>query len=328
MAERKRIGYIDFLKALGLLCLLLAHVDAPRWLMQLRSFDVPLMVILSGILAEQSFQKFANQGGYFKKRFERLVLPTWVFLVFYFLLMYVVKGSPYNWKYYLKSFLFQRDGIGYVWIILIYFMCAILVPFLCRLRYDGKTVWLLVVLYVLYEVAFYFGIGVNQRLIYCTVYYAVPYGMLTILGLQYRHMHKRTKGTITIIAGAIFSILAILYGRRYGEFQLVQVAKYPPRLYYLSYAILVSFLLLIYFSGRDFGFYSNSVVQFIGSHTLWIYLWHILMLKLTERMPPYLWLVRYCLVVVISCVVTWAQNAVVDKIEQRHGGRVLSIFRG
>lgn len=54
----RRIGYIDFLKTLGLLLLILAHVDAPAFILQLRCFDVPLMVILSGILAKDSYKRY------------------------------------------------------------------------------------------------------------------------------------------------------------------------------------------------------------------------------------------------------------------------------
>ena len=48
--NRKRYIYIDYLKVLGLLLVILAHVNCPSPLMQVRSFDVPLLVFVSGIL--------------------------------------------------------------------------------------------------------------------------------------------------------------------------------------------------------------------------------------------------------------------------------------
>lgn len=51
---KKAYPYIDFLKMLGLLCIMLAHVNPPQIIMQLRNFDVPFMVILSGMLAANS----------------------------------------------------------------------------------------------------------------------------------------------------------------------------------------------------------------------------------------------------------------------------------
>lgn len=50
----KKYPYIDFLKLVGLFCIILAHVGPPAVVMQLRNFDVPLMVILSGMLAANS----------------------------------------------------------------------------------------------------------------------------------------------------------------------------------------------------------------------------------------------------------------------------------
>lgn len=44
-----RNTYIDFLRFIGLTLIILAHVKAPVWITELRCFDVPLMVFVSGI---------------------------------------------------------------------------------------------------------------------------------------------------------------------------------------------------------------------------------------------------------------------------------------
>lgn len=58
--SKQRLYYIDFLKALGLTGIIIAHVAPPNWLMWLRSFDVPLMVIISSILAQRSYKKYSG----------------------------------------------------------------------------------------------------------------------------------------------------------------------------------------------------------------------------------------------------------------------------
>ena len=55
-----RIEYIDFLKFIGLTGIIIAHVGSPNWIMMLRSFDVPLMVIISSFLASYSIKKYKN----------------------------------------------------------------------------------------------------------------------------------------------------------------------------------------------------------------------------------------------------------------------------
>jgi fucose 4-O-acetylase-like acetyltransferase len=44
-----RDTYVDFLRALGLLLIFVAHTQAPDILARIRTFDVPLMVFISGL---------------------------------------------------------------------------------------------------------------------------------------------------------------------------------------------------------------------------------------------------------------------------------------
>lgn len=60
--NRKRYIYIDYLKVLGLLLVMLAHVNCPSPLMQVRSFDVPLLVFVSGFLASKSYSGHNAKG--------------------------------------------------------------------------------------------------------------------------------------------------------------------------------------------------------------------------------------------------------------------------
>ena len=45
---------IDFIKFLGLFAIILAHVGPNEKIFQLRNFDVPLMVFISGFLSYDS----------------------------------------------------------------------------------------------------------------------------------------------------------------------------------------------------------------------------------------------------------------------------------
>lgn len=49
LAVSKRDTYIDFLRAFGLLLLVVAHTWPPAWLAAIRTFDVPLMVFISAM---------------------------------------------------------------------------------------------------------------------------------------------------------------------------------------------------------------------------------------------------------------------------------------
>ena len=104
--------------------------------MQIRNFDVPLMVIISGFLAFDSYKRSMKGSSsifnYYWKRISRLLIPTWIFLISYFTLVFlfslITKGNyPYSFSAVLRSFLLL-DGIGYVWIIRVYLICSFLTP--------------------------------------------------------------------------------------------------------------------------------------------------------------------------------------------------------
>lgn len=87
---------LDTLKAIALLCIILAHVAPPAWLMQMRNFDVPLMVLISGDLAGRAItKKKLNYFEYLKKRVFRLVKPVWIFLVIFFIFMFAIVDTPH-----------------------------------------------------------------------------------------------------------------------------------------------------------------------------------------------------------------------------------------
>lgn len=120
-----RYLYIDKLKTLGLLLIFLAHVSPPEFLFQLRNFDVILMIIVSCILFFLS-RKQSSFWDYILKRFKRLVIPTWIFLTIFFILSFLT-GAYFNLKVIISSFALH-GGIGYVWVIKIYLLVAIILP--------------------------------------------------------------------------------------------------------------------------------------------------------------------------------------------------------
>ena len=60
---KKRDYQIDILRAIALFCIICAHVSPPSLLIQFRSFDVPMMVFLSGVVFIPSWKR--NKGGIF-----------------------------------------------------------------------------------------------------------------------------------------------------------------------------------------------------------------------------------------------------------------------
>ena len=329
-----RIGYIDFLKFIGLTGIIIAHVGSPSWAMMLRSFDVPLMVVLSSILGEKSFHKYENSGifsarHYFVSRIKRLVIPTWILLIIYFGISFLRGESFRGVKYYIASFCMTRYGIGYVWIILIYLYSALLIPIFSKIKLSMKGIIGVTAIYILYEAAYYFQIGVDNKLINSTFYYVIPYGLLTYLGYNYTRMKNKAKFIIVIVFTAVFVSLGIYYWHSLGAPQLVQIAKYPPRLYYLGYGIAWSFALLLICEKHYLKIYDNPIIRYVSMHSMWIYLWHILVLYLYSALNlPKIWYIKLVIVYLASIIIVYIVNKVLDLVERTGKIGILKYLRG
>lgn len=79
-----RVYTIDVLRTIGLLCVILAHVFPPYYLRVIRAFDVPLMVFVMCWSFSLS-NKNESYHSYVIKRFKRLVVSCWLFLIIYYL---------------------------------------------------------------------------------------------------------------------------------------------------------------------------------------------------------------------------------------------------
>ena len=334
---KNRLYYVDFLKCIGLTGIIVAHVGSPSWAKMLRSFDVPLMVILSSILANRSYSKFTKSKtsviDYYISRIKRLVIPTWIFLTCFFVFKYIVAGNSESAKYYIASFLLTRYGIGYVWVILIYLYSAMLIPLFAKFNMSIKGIVTVVISYVIYEIAYHYGLGYNggiiQYFVDSTFYYIIPYGLITYLGYNYNNMTVKAKHVMLAASFIAFISLAIFYWADTGMFQLVRISKYPPRLYYLSYGIACSFALLMVCERKNRALFENKIVFFISSHSMWIYLWHILVLAIYGKLKlPEVWYIKLIVVYSVSAVIVITVNRMLDFLESRHHFSCIKYLRG
>lgn len=142
---KKRELSIDILRVIGIFLIILAHVNPPNFLFQLRNFDVTLMVVISAISFVMSNKEIRNKKEYFdyvKKRFKRLIIPTWIFFTLFFVVYFLVSlifgiEFPFDFGTVISAYtLFY--GVGYTWIIGILFVCACFYPLIIML-YKKQT---------------------------------------------------------------------------------------------------------------------------------------------------------------------------------------------
>lgn len=328
----KRDDRLDFLRGIGLLCIVLAHVDPPGVLLQIRSFDVPLMVLVAGSAFAISMQTRPKSGyiEYIRNRFIRLVIPTWIFLITFFFITLVAslvmhKPYPFSSQTILSSFLLL-SGIGYVWIIRVFLLVSLIAPFTMFYGQSNdndslkKIFATLLAVYAIYEILvqymplseqIFLKIMLNDIL-----YMVIPYGCIFFLGTLLYTMRDRTMLISSLILLMLFIIYAVvLYGLN-DHFIPTRNYKYPPTAYYILYALFSS--IFLYWLSKT-GIFSHipgrNYISFLGRASMWVYLWHILILYLISWSHISInFAVKYILVLGAAVSIVMLQMVILDNI--------------
>ncbi len=325
----------DALRTIGLLAIVLAHVSPPGPLFQLRNFDVPLMVLVSGSVFASSSGSGKNYLNYFFSRIYRLLLPTWLFLSFYFLFWYIfanIAGSAFPYApLQIEQSYNLVGGIGYVWIIRVFILTALVSPFFLLLyRRAGSKKFLLALLliYAFYELIFYLynyagllsNLKFKEVIFDYFLFFALPYGCVAGLGIYLKKAPRRA--LLYLMSGiAALTLISFIYLSNSHQDTATQAYKYPPHMYYFSYALAVSLLLYILAPSKAFiRIFGRPVMKFIAASSLWIYLWHILFLSLWHYFaesfykPLQNFAVEYVVVFALALFVTWTQKKIIGYV--------------
>lgn len=286
-ASFQRDDKLDILKCIAFLCIILAHTNPPDIVFRLRNFDVTMMVLLCGSsFYLSSLRKPVSYKSYLVKRIHRLILPTWIFLVLFFLLFYTLTrlthlDYPFTAAKTAASFLLV-DGIGYVWIMRIYFLCAVVSPAVLWIsRHISSTARYFAFLLVVYVC--YLGLnticsqlsGNVYQLLRNTVIDALGWGVICAVGIRLMQMSRKELAGYALV----FSVIHILLMCHY-DFATTQNWKYPPRLYYTSYGIAVSLWLYCALQSRAAHrlqhLHPIRYIRIISEHSSQMYFWHII----------------------------------------------------
>ncbi len=313
----------DLLRALGLVCILLAHSAPPRWLFHLRQFDVPLMVFVSGAVCALG-ESAASRSylAYVSKRVIRLLAPTFVFLTGYFFLAAWTAPGRFDERTILRTFLLV-DGIGYVWVLRVFLLVALLThPLLWLKERCSDRVYLGVILgaYLLYEWLWgaFAPVVVHHGLLHYTVFYAIPYGCIFALGLRWPSF-SRHRAAVWGVAGMLVWGAITLWAHRHGDRINMWAYKYPPHFNYIWYAMGACHLLLAGALSLRLSASFKAPVLFLSRASLWIYLWHILALNLAHELTvgvpaSWRWLATFVIVTVVSVGLTLLQKMFVNRL--------------
>lgn len=303
---------IDFLRALGLLCIILAHVNPPYMLWQLRSFDVVMMVCISTI----SYTEYSKPQPYFKYikgRIKRLLFPTWQYIILFGCVFYVISlitntPTPYPIKAIFIGLL-TFHGIGYLWIIRVFLYNAFLNPMIKTINVlkRGGQICMVLSSWMLYEllkcVVRSTGSSMILAVSEATILDFMAYGIIALCSYLLYHF---TDKKLLLSIGILVVSVAVLSLNNH-DFN-PNSYKYPPGLLYTSWGLLVT--ACSFFAIRKISIKKlPGIVQFISSNSLWIYFWHALFLTL-EKEYLYIenWAVNWIVTVAFSLSMCYIQN--------------------
>ena len=281
---------IDYLRFLGLSLIILAHASVPFTLAQIRCFDVPLMIFISGLTAAR--KSFPTYGKYLVGRTKRLLVPVYIFLSVYLLVLILAQTLEVIPKYVdvkmiLDSYLLL-GGVGYVWIIRVFLLMMLVTPLLVGFEKYCKSDFLYGIvclfLLVLNDVILHFASFTPERkyvslILTEYVMYLVGYAPLFMLGLRLRYAGRNVLSYYVLWTILVLLIGLYVYKLFHGfPIELSQHYKYPPQSYYLIYGAAVSVILWFcknLINKIILACKLSSLALFVGQNTIWIYLWHM-----------------------------------------------------
>ena len=325
---------IDLMRFIGISLIVLAHVHPPAWINEIRSFDVVLMVVTSALAFAQS-RKQESYKIYLGKRINRLVFPMWLFLSFYFLLELAIAQLGFaelsTLRQILGSYTFI-DGIGFVWIIRAFFLVSLVAPFIIKFerRISSNKVYLsiLLIIYLVYQLLLSVSFTSNtfSRIILLNfVYFSIGFILVWSLGIRLIQLTKKEAYFLLTFFLSIYVALTIGYYLIDKEITYISTLKYPPTyppsINYLSYGLGMTILVYLLIDNlREELSGSNlklikQLVFFISRNTMWVYLWHIPLVRFFEMYPGRTnFLLEYFIVYLIAVTITFIQVMFVNKI--------------
>lgn len=327
MLRMKRNSSIDILRTIGILLILLAHTNCPFVIRQLRIFDVVLLVIVSGYV----FKNPINLFNYIVKRFNRLVLPTWIFLALFFSGVYLIKNllninlktiEVFSLKSIIESFLLYK-GIGFVWIMGVYFFISIVGPLILKKITFYRLLIYFCMIEIIVEILMYYNYKVP------IIFDYIIYTLIFCYGVLLKNDKIPLKNINMIIIAII--IFWILSTKNYN----IGLFKYPPRSIYICYGIICSNI-LIFIKDKILNKINIlvKISKYIGKSTMWFYLFHIIgyyLLLILESVVKISWIMEYIILISIALILLIIKDILLNLLYNKFSlkqKKYLNIFEG
>ncbi len=247
----KRNSFIDFLRGIAILAMILIHttvffysdiIAATLW--NWGQLAVPIFLFCASYLfIKKDMQQEIRLLPYFKKRIVRLLIPYYIFLLFFIPLVFILTPEKVSLRYIFESIILI-GGVDINWLVLLFLMLAILFPFFQWAQKKGIFFWGFFSLSLASTILFLFWIPPASYKLFLWM----PWSLIFFFAYWF-HAHEKQKKQLVAAMMILFGIAFLTYisNLLLGHSTLFRDNKYPPNLFYLSFGML-GILLLSFFA--------------------------------------------------------------------------------
>lgn len=275
---------IDLLRVIGTMSVMIAHVSPPSWLYQMRAFDVVLLVLISGMSFTLSNTNEVKYISYLRKRVKRLLFPTYKCITALFILCFIFcsvlkKNQLYSFEDIAYSYILSDHGMGYIWIVKVYLIIALLNPFINKINNMLKNENFIIAIYISLLVFqhYFLKLEIVRDWIILSDYivYIIPYCIASWIGIRWKTSTQKYKMKIFVLSFIATSVFCYQYGF------IPNKDKFPPDIFYFCYGVTggiamirISSFILPYITAID----KNGIVRYLSRNSFNLYLCHIIVM--------------------------------------------------
>lgn len=240
------------------------------------NFAVPIFIFCSAYLViQKSSEKPLHFLSFIKKRFVRLLLPYYIFLPFFLVVLVLTSSDFISFKYLWQSIL-VIGGVDINWLVLLFLSITLILPFFVWSQKKSP---------IIFWAYFVVSLGTSIFLLFDRI--DLPYKFImwlpwslmlyfTWFYVQFEHK-KKILFWFFVVSCFIFCLAYILLSNMHQSTVLVH-NKYPPNVLYISYGVAVLLGLTFvekYIFNQKFVL---TIVNFFSRYSYSIYFLHYLIL--------------------------------------------------
>lgn len=325
--NKNRLLYVDILRILFILCIILAHVSPPFYLHEIRSFDVVGLVILSSFFLKET-KSLAEYRGMILKRLRRLLLPTYICLTIVFIFICILSillkmPYPYDFKEILLSYGLV-DGIGYVWIVRVLLINCILSPLIIKYAKLSGSLFYSIFFISLFSVSV-LSLRINTNILTNYVLlYTLGYYFIGSLGYRLKTCTNKEKYIFGSFAFLGLLISLVFFSHYMDGYSIFPWHKHPPLIDWILYGSIVYICVEAFAKQIKLNRYIgiSSAVIWFSKNSFDIYFAHVIILKVAEYINPtinsewlFVWYNYYFIVLFLSIMLIYIRDLISTKLK-------------